>query len=141
MKIFKKKISNARKCKFDGFVFDSMLERDRYIWLKQAQKGGMISQLKLQVPFEIITTQNKGKNKVPSICADRLKTIRKTQYFSDFVYLRHSDMQWIINDVKGRTLEVYKLKLKLVIQLYCTGQGFTFIETYKDNKQNNFLDL
>lgn len=139
MRRFKKSISNAKRCVYDSITFDSKLERDRYIWLVQAVKGGMISQLKLQVPFELIPTQPRGENKIPSIC--KTVNIRKTQYFSDFVYLRHSDMKWVINDVKGRTMEVYKLKLKLVILNYCSGQGFTFLETYKDTKRNNFLEL
>ena len=104
-----------------------------------AQKLNLISQLKLQVPFELIPSQDRLENIIPSI--SKTKKIRGTKYISDFVYLRHSDMKWIINDVKGRTMEVYKLKLKLVIQNYCSGQGFTFLETYKDSKRNNFLDL
>tara|TARA_R110002020_G_scaffold51096_1_gene144780 strand:+ start:3229 stop:3645 length:417 start_codon:yes stop_codon:yes gene_type:complete len=136
---FKKKISNARKCMYQGILFDSKLERDRYIYLLQKVKDGAISKLQLQKPFELIPTQERGENKVPSI--SKTKNIRKTQYFSDFTYLRHRDMKWIINDVKGRTMEVYKLKLKLVILNYCSGQGWNFLETYKDKKRNNFLDL
>ena len=136
---FKKKISNARKCMYQGILFDSKLERDRYIYLLQKVKDGAISKLQLQKPFELIPTQERGENKVPSI--SKTKNIRKTQYFSDFTYLRHRDMKWIINDVKGRTMEVYKLKLKLVVQLYCSGKGWEFLETYKDKKRNNFLDL
>ena len=99
----------------------------------------MIKELKLQVPFELIPTQPRNENIVPSI--SKTKNIRGTKYLADFVYLRCSDQKWIINDVKGRTMDVYKLKLKLVIQLYCSGQGWTFLETYKDSKRNNFLDL
>jgi len=139
MRRFKKTISNARKCRYKGILFDSVLEKNRYIWLIDAQKLNLISQLKLQVPFELIPSQDRLENIIPSI--SKTKKIRGTKYISDFVYLRHSDMKWIINDVKGRTMEVYKLKLKLVIHHYCSGQGFTFLETYKDSKRNNFLDL
>ena len=27
MRVFKKRVSNARKCRFDGFIFDSILEK------------------------------------------------------------------------------------------------------------------
>ncbi len=139
MKRFKKTISNARKCRHDGFLFDSILERDRYILLKQEEKKGLISQLKLQVPFDLIPTQQRNDNKVPSI--SKTEKIRATKYIADFVYLRNLDKKWIINDAKGRTMEVYKLKLKLVILNYCSGQGFTFLETYRDSKRNNFQEL
>jgi hypothetical protein len=140
MRVFRKKgVSNARKCVYDSITFDSRLERDRYIYLLQKVKDGAISHLQLQKPFELIPTQERGENKVPSI--SKTKNIRKTQYFSDFTYYRLSDQKWIINDVKGRAMEVYKLKLKLVVQIYCSGQGWEFLETYKDSKKNNFLDL
>ena len=140
-KLFKRKKTNAKKTMVDGILFDSKLEAQRYKYLKQLEKAGQISKLKIQFPFELIPTQKKGNNKVPSICAERVSTIRKTSYYADFVYLRHKDMKWIINDAKGRSMEVYKLKLKLVILNYCSGQGYTFLETYKDNKRNNFLEF
>lgn len=139
MRIFKKKVSNARKCVYDSITFDSRLERDRYILLKDAQKKGLISHLELQKPFELIPTQQTGENIVPSI--SKTKNIRKTQYYSDFTYYRIEDKKWIINDAKGRTMEVYKLKLKLVIQRYCNGNGWHFLETYKDKKRNNFRTI
>ena len=139
MRKFKKRVSNARKTMFQGILFDSKLERDRYVYLLEKVKDGAISHLELQKPFELIPTQERGENKVPSI--SKTKNIRKTQYFSDFTYFRVSDQKWIINDAKGRAMEVYKLKLKLVIQIYCSGKGWEFLETYKDSKKNNFLDL
>ena len=139
MRKFKNKISNARKTMFKGILFDSKLERDRYLYLLDRVKDGSISHLELQKPFELIPTQERGQNKVPSIC--KTKNIRKTQYFSDFTYYRLFDNKWIINDVKGRAMEVYKIKLKLVILNYCSGQGWEFLETFKDSKKNNFLDI
>ena len=139
MRKFKKKVSNARKCVYDSITFDSRLERDRYILLKETQKKGLISHLELQKPFELIPTQPTGENEIPSI--SKTKNIRKTQYYSDFTYYRIEDSKWIINDAKGRAMDVYKLKLKLVIQIYCNGNGWTFLETYKDSKRNNFNQI
>lgn len=135
----KKGVSNARKTMYKGILFDSKLERDRYIYLCQKVKDGVISNLYLQKQFELIPTQERGENKVPSI--SKTKNIRKTAYYSDFTYFRLSDSKWIINDVKGRAMEVYKIKLKLVIFHYCSGQGWEFLETYKDSKKNNFTEL
>jgi len=139
MRKFKKRVSNARKSMYKGILFDSKLERDRYIILIEAQKAGLISNLELQKPFELIPTQTKGDNEIPSI--SKTKNIRKTQYYSDFTYYRITDSKWIINDAKGRAMDVYKLKLKLVIQHYCNGKGWTFLETYRDTKRNNFTEL
>ena len=139
MKRFKKRVSNARKSMYKGILFDSKLERDRYIILIEAQKAGLISHLELQKPFELIPTQTKGDNEIPSI--SKTKNIRKTQYYSDFTYYRIADSKWIINDAKGRAFDVYKIKLKLVIQLYCNGKGWTFLESYRDNKRNNFKTI
>ena len=141
MRVFKKKkkVSNARKTMYKGVLFDSKLERDRYIYLLDAQKKGLISNLELQKSFELIPTQPRGENKVPSI--SKTKNIAKTQYYSDFTYLRKSDNKWVICDVKGRSMPVYKLKLKLVIQNYCQGQGWEFLEVFKDSKRNNFTEL
>ncbi len=139
MRKFKKKISNARKTMYQGILFDSKLERDRYIYLLQKVKDGAISHLQIQKPFELIPTQERNDNIVPSI--SKTNNIRKTQYIADFTYLRTKDQKWIINDVKGRTMDVYKLKLKLIILNYCSGKGWQFLETYKDKKRNNFLDL
>jgi hypothetical protein len=86
MRILKKKVSNARKCVYNSITFDSRLERDRYILLKDAQ---LISHLELQKPFELIPTQQTGENIVPSI--SKTKNIRKTQYYSDFTYYRIED--------------------------------------------------
>lgn len=136
MRKFKKKVSNARKCVYKSITFDSKLERDRYILLLDAEKKGLISHLELQKPFELIPTQPTGENYIPSISST--KNIRKTQYYSDFTYYRIGDGKWIINDAKGRTMDVYKLKLKLVIQQYCNGKGWCMLESYKDKKRNNF---
>jgi len=139
MRVFKKKVSNARKTMYKGILFDSKLERDRYVFLLDQQKKGFILYLKTQTPFKLIPTQPRGENKVPSI--SKTKNIAKTQYYSDFTYLRLSDNKWIINDAKGRAMDVYKIKLKLVIHLFCNGKGWTFLETYKDSKRNNFSEL
>ena len=135
----RKKVSNARKCMYNGILFDSKLERDRYIYLLNAQKEGLISNLELQKSFELIPTQPRGENNVPSI--SKTKNIAKTQYYADFTYLRTKDNKWVINDAKGRAMQVYKIKLKLVIYHYCSVDAWEFLETYKDSKRNNFTQI
>ena len=138
-KKFKSKFSNAKKTRVDGILFDSKLESDRYIFLKGLQRSGKIQNLKIQVPFELIEKQKKGSHKIPSVCYGNSKTIRAVKYYADFVYMRTKDLKWVVNDSKGRTTDVYKIKMKLFIAL--NGDKYQFLETYRDNKRNNFLEF
>jgi len=48
----------ARKVRYDGYIFDSHIERDRYIELKLLEKAGKISELVVHPrPFELIPKQ------------------------------------------------------------------------------------
>lgn len=133
-KYFSRGFSNAKKCVYKGIKFDSQLERDRYIYLKSLEDKGLIKQLKIQVPFDILDNQSLKGHVIPSLGK---KTSRGLKYITDFVYYRVSDNRWVINDVKGRTSMVYKVKMKLIIKLY--GMNYQIIETYRDKKIDNFL--
>ena len=91
------------------------------------------------MPFELIEKQQKGSHKIPSVCSGNSKTIRSVKYYADFVYLRTKDLKWVVNDSKGRTTDVYKIKMKLFIAL--NGDKYQFLESYRDNKRNNFLEF
>ena len=61
-----------RKVKYDGIEFDSRKEMQHYIRLKSMQADGLITELRLQVPYEIIPAvyeereiQLKTKTKFP----------------------------------------------------------------------------
>ena len=45
------------KVEFDGIKFDSKRERDRYMVLKDAERRGVISELKCQPKFTLIPAQ------------------------------------------------------------------------------------
>ena len=132
-KYFSRGFSNAKKCVYKGIKFDSQLERDRYIYLKSLEDKGLIKQLKIQVPFDILDSQSLKGHIIRSLGKN---TSRGLKYITDFVYYRVSDNRWVINDVKGRTSMVYKVKMKLIIKLY--GMNYQIIETYRDAKRNNF---
>lgn len=92
-----------RKYQIDGHVFDSMREARRYQELKYLEKAGLISNLELQVPFELI----------PAITHPKTgKTIQRAiKYIADFVY--QEDGETVVEDSKGYRTEVYRLKKKL----------------------------
>lgn len=92
---------NNTKVEYDGIKFDSKKEMQRYIVLKDAENSGVISNLELQVKYELIPAVREEyiehlKTK------DRVKT-RTLQlpitYTCDFQYLK--DGVLIVEDVKA----------------------------------------
>lgn len=88
-----------KKVTFDGYTFDSLKEYCRYVELKILQKAGEISDLKLQVKFEL--TFNAVK-----ICS----------YIADFTYTQAGDK--VVEDVKGFKTGIYSIKRKLMLAFY-----------------------
>ena len=89
----------------DGIIFDSQREAKRYCELKMLQKVGLISDLQLQVPFELIPAQ-KVKGKVVE---------RACKYIADFVYFDKEMGETVVEDAKGMRTEVYKIKKKMML--------------------------
>lgn len=92
-----------KKTEIDGYVFDSILESNRYLELKgmTCAKPKLISHLELQPKFKCDVN---GKH----IC----------NYYADFRYWDEGSGAWIVEDVKGVRTTVYRLKRKLVEALY-----------------------
>jgi hypothetical protein len=100
MKIRRSKYKNQRT-EIDGFTFDSLKEAKRYCELKLLMRGGVISNLRLQVPYELIPAQKGGiRKELPMI------------YKADFVYIENGIE--IIEDAKGVLTDVYRIKRKLM---------------------------
>lgn len=85
----KKSKYRANKCVYDDIKFDSYRERDRYIELKLLEQAGTISDLKLQVKFEL---QPKYEFKG--------KTIRAITYVADFTYRDNRTNENVVEDTK-----------------------------------------
>lgn len=95
---------NSRKTVIDGITFDSKKEAKRYVELKKKQEEGEITDLRLQVPFELVpsfTIEIDGKK----------RKRRRMEYIADFVYYINNVK--VVEDVKGRKTEVYKIKKKI----------------------------
>ena len=95
---------NAKKVIVDGITFDSKKESKRYLELKQMQENGEIHDLQLQVPFELIPS-------FEIVIDGKKRKRRKMQYIADFVY--YIGNVRIVEDVKGRKTDVYKIKKKI----------------------------
>lgn len=98
---------NNVKCRYDGRTFDSIAEAERYILLKDAMRRGIISGLKMQVPFEIVPADKDADG----------KKLRALKYVADFTYY-DKDGELHVEDVKGVRTAVYKLKKRLMWQVH-----------------------
>lgn len=100
MTIPRRKYGN-RKCEFEGITFDSRKERDRWIFLRDAQNRGEIEDLERQVTYELIpkitervTVHLKTKDKE----VDRFVQ-RPVTYTADFRYRFQGET--VVEDVKA----------------------------------------
>lgn len=91
----------------NGVVFDSIKESNRYTELSLMQRAGLISDLRMQVPYELI----------PNQYIDGKLVERKIVYLADFVYT-DKDGNTIVEDVKGMRTREYKIKRKLLLYIH-----------------------
>ena len=103
---------NNKKVTVDGHKFDSQKEAYRYQSLKIMEKNGLISDLKLQVSFELAPSVIINGRKKPAM-----------KYKADFVYMHKG--QSIVEDVKGVLTAVYKIKRHLMKSVH----GIDIFET------------
>ena len=98
---------NAKKTEIDGIIFHSRKESVRYGQLKLYEKGGLIKDLRLQVPYELI----------PKLVING-KTERAIKYVADFVYIDTVNNKEIVEDVKGMITDIFRIKLRLMKQVH-----------------------
>lgn len=84
-----------KKTVVDGIKFDSQREATRYSVLKIMQAAGVISDLRLQVPYVI-----------------NVNGLKICKYVADFVYIDRG--REVVEDVKGMKTPTYNLKKKLM---------------------------
>lgn len=108
---------NNKKVEFDGITFDSTKEGKRYLFLKDAQEKGLISNLELQPKFELIPSikENYVKHlKTKDKICERTVQLAIT-YTADFSYIK--DGVRIVEDVKASPKMLpkeFSLKVKMM---------------------------
>lgn len=115
----------ATKVTVEGIQFDSRKEGERYLTLREKEKRGEISDLRIQVPYELlpaiyhdetIVKHLKTKDKVETkrVCDQKAVT-----YKADFVYKDALGTD-VVEDVKGSKFTItkeFKLKEKMMFAL------------------------
>jgi hypothetical protein len=102
---------HAKKTEYDGIVFDSRREANRYAQLKILEEAGEISNLELQVKFVLIPAQR----------IDGKVVERECSYKADFVYDEideRGNKHKVVEDVKGVKTEAYKIKKKMLLYVH-----------------------
>ena len=112
----KSKYGNHRVFRY-GQWFDSAHEADRFFELSMLLRGGQITELRTQVPFELIPTQREPDTIGVRGGIKQGKCIEKScVYYADFVY-KDASGNLVVEDAKSpatRT-EAYKIKKKLML--------------------------
>ncbi|HEX2905854.1 MAG TPA: DUF1064 domain-containing protein [Phototrophicaceae bacterium] len=97
---------NNRHIKRGELTFDSEAEAKRYVRLKAYEDAGHISELEVHPRFQLLPafTDRTGKRQ------------RAIVYEADFSYLQ--DGVRVVEDVKGKETEAFKLKQKFFLAQY-----------------------
>jgi hypothetical protein len=110
----------AKKCEFGGTIFDSRLERDRWIYLLESEKNGLISDLELKPRLELVPPFTFLGKKIQGM------------YFEpDFKFKAKGTTYY--NDTKGIVQREYLLKKKM-LQWLLTKQGVCDTVIYETKK-------
>ena len=99
---------NSRRVAADGYTFDSVLEYQRYLVLRDLERREKITDLGVHPLFEIHRAFR-----------DRWgRSHKAAHYVADFLYWDVANTVWRVEDAKGVRTAVYKLKLRLFLDAY-----------------------
>lgn len=99
---------NAQKTTVNGITYDSRKEAQRAQELRLMLRAGTISNLREQVPYELIPAQKNEYGKVIE---------RAVVYKADFVYDDEKG-KTVVEDTKGVRTKEYVIKRKLMLYEY-----------------------
>lgn len=96
------------KLAYDGEIFDSKKELNRYIELIDRLNCGEINTLQRQVKYELI----------PKMRDENGKAVRACSYKADFTYHDNVTGKDVVEDVKGYRTPEYRIKRKLMLMVH-----------------------
>ena len=98
--------------------YDSRKEARRAVMLKSMLRSGLISDLREQVPFELIPAQYSDCGKDLKGKPARVLLERACSYVADFVYVDAATGQTVVEDTKGVRTKEYIIKRKLMLAVH-----------------------
>lgn len=119
---------------FQGQKFASKREMQRYIFLKEAEERGLISDLKCQVKYELIPAI-KEEEVVHLKTKDKIveRTVQLAiNYVADFEYQKNGER--VVEDVKISKALIPK-EFALKSKLFRWKYGFSIRQVYKANEE------
>ena len=114
------KYHNTKAACEHGHIHDSKKEAVRCNDLHRLRDNGEISDLQIQVPYQLI----------PATEYENMPNERSMRYVADFTYRRGKNI--VVEDVKSdetRKIPEYVNKRKLFKYLFCRNGGVIFLET------------
>lgn len=123
----------AKKVTIDGIKFDSEQEGIYYQELKEREKNGEISGLKIHPNYELL----------PSFLNNNQKHMNRLSYEPDFVFFDKEQSRTRYIDVKGFETEEFKLKHKLFDYYLLKNDiyGKAYLEVLKYSKTTGFVPI
>ena len=98
---------NAVKTEINGIIFDSKKEANYYSYLLALKERGEIDNIKMQVEYLL----------QPSFIRENGEKVTNIKYYADFV-VTYKDGTTEVIDVKGLRTDVYKMKKKMLLDMY-----------------------
>lgn len=125
---------NNKKVEYNGILFDSKKEKDRFVFLKDAEEQGLISNLQRQVKFELLPAI---KEKYIKHLKTKEKECERTvqlaiSYTCDFQYEKDGVM--VVEDIKPSPALIPK-EFVLKEKLFRYKYGFSIKRVYKPNEK------
>lgn len=108
---------HAKSVVIDGIKFPSGKEGERFLYLRELEKRGEITNLRRQVRFKLLPAAYKD---VVKHLKTKDKVVRRlflnpVSYVADFVY--EKDGQTVVEDTKGYKTKEYIIKKKMMYAL------------------------
>lgn len=113
--------STAKRSKYGARKsggYDSRKEHRRANELRLMQRAGLISNLREQVPYELIPAQYGTCGKDLKGREARILIERACRYIADFVYTDNATGRTIVEDTKGMRTKEYVIKRKLMLHVH-----------------------
>ncbi len=106
-----------KKIEFRGMSFDSIGERDRYIFLLSEQEAGRIRNIQLQVPFKLQCNGQHICKYIADFTYEKKLSVKEIRDNPEFQHIAGGDGQEyfvsVVEDFKGVITDVFALKAKL----------------------------